>query len=167
MYPYRGKGNPGGGAWYTPSSRHRRPNASSLSLVAPASYGDVQKELLSNAAQLKKNNATTLFSVMSATPDMQRQAVVFNGQLSTWIGEPDKNRAWDLLVSAKQHYDRGAEQLARDPARAAAGLARLDDYMRGSDVRIHVSLGIADGTWTVYGCDLSDGYVRINADYTT
>jgi conjugal transfer pilus assembly protein TraE len=58
-----------------------------LTLVAPASYGDVQKELLSNAAQLKKNNATTLFSVMSATPDMQRQAVVFNGQLSTWIGD--------------------------------------------------------------------------------
>jgi glutamate N-acetyltransferase/amino-acid N-acetyltransferase len=47
------------------------------------------------------------------------------------------------------------------------GLARLADYMRGTDVRIHVSLGIADGTATVWGCDLSDGYVRINADYTT
>ncbi|CAB4698763.1 unannotated protein [freshwater metagenome] len=32
---------------------------------------------------------------------------------------------------------------------------------------IHVSLGIADGTATVWGCDLTDGYVRINADYTT
>ncbi|MEO6627038.1 MAG: bifunctional ornithine acetyltransferase/N-acetylglutamate synthase, partial [Aquihabitans sp.] len=29
------------------------------------------------------------------------------------------------------------------------------------------SLGIADGTATVWGCDLTDGYVRINADYTT
>ena len=49
----------------------------------------------------------------------------------------------------------------------AAGLAMLSDYLRGEDVLIHVSLGIADGTATVWGCDLTDGYVRINADYTT
>ena len=48
-----------------------------------------------------------------------------------------------------------------------AGLSRLSDYMRGDTVRIHVSLGVAAGSFTVYGCDLSDGYVRINADYTT
>jgi glutamate N-acetyltransferase/amino-acid N-acetyltransferase len=48
-----------------------------------------------------------------------------------------------------------------------SGLERLSRYMRGSEVRIGVSLGIAGGSWTVYGCDLSDGYVRINADYTT
>ena len=46
-------------------------------------------------------------------------------------------------------------------------LKALADYMRTTDVRIHVSLGIANGAWTVWGCDLSDGYVRINADYTT
>ena len=28
------------------------------------------------------------------------------GTFSTWIGNPDKNAAWDLLVEAKQHYDR-------------------------------------------------------------
>ncbi|MEO6123543.1 MAG: bifunctional glutamate N-acetyltransferase/amino-acid acetyltransferase ArgJ [Ilumatobacteraceae bacterium] len=49
----------------------------------------------------------------------------------------------------------------------AAGLETLSDYLRGDDVLIHVSLGIADGTATVWGCDLTDGYVRINADYTT
>ncbi|WP_019556971.1 glycoside hydrolase family 57 protein [Thiomicrorhabdus arctica] len=27
------------------------------------------------------------------------------GSFSTWIGEPDKNKAWDLLVEAKQVYD--------------------------------------------------------------
>ena len=47
------------------------------------------------------------------------------------------------------------------------GLSRLSKYMAGDTVRIHVSLGIASGSFTVYGCDLSDGYVRINADYTT
>jgi len=48
-----------------------------------------------------------------------------------------------------------------------AALAALGRYMRGDEVLIHVSLGIADGAFTVYGCDLSDGYIRINADYTT
>jgi len=48
-----------------------------------------------------------------------------------------------------------------------AGLAQLSAYLGGSEVLIHVSLGIADGTATVWGCDLTDGYVRINADYTT
>jgi glutamate N-acetyltransferase / amino-acid N-acetyltransferase len=46
-------------------------------------------------------------------------------------------------------------------------LAALSTYLRGDEVVISVSLGIADGRFTVYGCDLTDGYVRINADYTT
>jgi glutamate N-acetyltransferase/amino-acid N-acetyltransferase len=47
------------------------------------------------------------------------------------------------------------------------GLAALSEYLRGDEVVIHVSLGIGDGSATVWGCDLTDGYVRINADYTT
>jgi glutamate N-acetyltransferase / amino-acid N-acetyltransferase len=46
-------------------------------------------------------------------------------------------------------------------------LAELENYLRGDEVHIDVDLAIAGGVWTVYGCDLSDGYVRINADYTT
>ena len=49
-----------------------------------------------------------------------------------------------------------------------ADLAALSDYLRGDEVLIHVSLGLAaDASATVWGCDLTDGYVRINADYTT
>ncbi len=47
------------------------------------------------------------------------------------------------------------------------GLDALADYLRGDEVQIHVSLGIADGTATVWGCDLTEGYIHINADYTT
>ena len=46
-------------------------------------------------------------------------------------------------------------------------LAALSAYMGGTDVRIHVTLAIGNAESTVWGCDLSDGYVRINADYTT
>jgi len=48
-----------------------------------------------------------------------------------------------------------------------AALAGLSNYMRGSDVRIHVTLGTGTDASTVWGCDLSDDYVRFNADYTT
>ena len=54
-------------------------------------------------------------------------------------------------------------------------LTSLEEYLALPEVLIHVSLGIpgsgpgglAEGGFTVYGCDLTDGYVRINADYTT
>lgn len=46
-------------------------------------------------------------------------------------------------------------------------LAALEGYLAGDEVLITADLGIGDRAWRVYGCDLSDGYIRINADYTT
>ncbi len=54
------------------------------------------------------------------------------GTFSTWIGETDKNRAWDLLASAKQSYDLIYERLQADPARAAKAEALLT-RLEGSD----------------------------------
>jgi alpha-amylase/alpha-mannosidase (GH57 family) len=43
-----------------------------------------------------------------------------HGTLATWIGDPAKNRAWDLLCDAKEAYDRMTREM--DPGqRAAAG----------------------------------------------
>ena len=54
------------------------------------------------------------------------------------------------------------------PAQVSANLlADLSTYLSGDEVSIEVDLGIASGEFTVYGCDLTDGYIRINADYTT
>jgi glutamate N-acetyltransferase/amino-acid N-acetyltransferase len=47
------------------------------------------------------------------------------------------------------------------------GLDALATYMRGAEVRITVVLAVGTSSATVWGCDLTDGYVRINADYTT
>lgn len=46
-------------------------------------------------------------------------------------------------------------------------LAGLSEYMAGDEVVIGVNLQIGSGVSTVWGCDLTDGYIRINADYTT
>ena len=48
-----------------------------------------------------------------------------------------------------------------------AGLDRLSRYMKGDEVLIHVTLNTGTESATMWGCDLTDGYVRINADYTT
>ncbi len=54
------------------------------------------------------------------------------------------------------------------PTQLAAGdLDALSRYMRGTDVVIRVALNTGTSSSTVWGCDLTDGYVRINADYTT
>ncbi len=52
------------------------------------------------------------------------------GTFTTWIGDPDKNRAWDLLCAAKVAYDLAA------PTLAPATLARAEELLcacEGSD----------------------------------
>ena len=46
-------------------------------------------------------------------------------------------------------------------------LTELETYLGSDEVRITADLDVGNGTFTAYGCDLTDGYVRINADYTT
>ena len=55
------------------------------------------------------------------------------GNMSTWIGDKDKNRAWDLLCAAKQTYDRvmGSERLSaaeRDAATAQLANCESSDW---------------------------------------
>jgi glutamate N-acetyltransferase/amino-acid N-acetyltransferase len=54
------------------------------------------------------------------------------------------------------------------PARPDADtMAKLVEHLSGAEVLITADLGIADGEFTVYGCDLTNGYVHINSAYTT
>jgi glutamate N-acetyltransferase/amino-acid N-acetyltransferase len=45
-----------------------------------------------------------------------------------------------------------------DEDRAAA-------YMKNDEIVIHVDLGLGGGTARVWTCDLTHGYIDINADY--
>ncbi|NMM24298.1 MAG: bifunctional glutamate N-acetyltransferase/amino-acid acetyltransferase ArgJ [Phycicoccus sp.] len=60
----------------------------------------------------------------------------------------------------------GGIEVYPDEAGGAA-LEAVESHLRLDEVRIGVDLGIADGTWTVYGCDLTEDYVRLNSSYTT
>lgn len=57
-------------------------------------------------------------------------------------------------------YDRG--ELAGEET-----LARIKEAMRGDSFAVDVDLGLGDGADTVFTCDFSYDYVKINADYTT
>jgi alpha-amylase/alpha-mannosidase (GH57 family) len=60
---------------------------------------------------------------LSARPLAQVRAGSWvHGTLATWMGDADKNRAWDLLCDAKQAFDRVLQGATLDAeARAAAG----------------------------------------------
>ena len=52
-------------------------------------------------------------------------------------------------------------------APALADLGQVADALRRNRVDIGVDLGAGDGAGHAWGCELTDGYVHINADYTT
>lgn len=46
-------------------------------------------------------------------------------------------------------------------------LDKLTEYLKNSEVVVRVSLGLGDASATVWGCDLTHGYIDINAAYST
>lgn len=49
----------------------------------------------------------------------------------------------------------------------ASGLERFAEYLKGTYVLLHISLGMGTFEERMWGCDLSREYIAINADYTT
>ena len=128
--------------------------------------------------------ATKLIEVLVDQADSHDQAtrvakaIVNSPLVKTAVHGADPNWGRVAMAIGKSTNDREVDQAAVVirfgaqevyPARLGdADLAALAGYMHGTEVRIHVSLATGgSGEATVWGCDLSDGYVRINADYTT
>ena len=75
-----------------------------------------------------------------------RAGVAFDqAQLSIWIGG-----------------ERAATNGVADPAFDEPSAAR---HMKGQEVEIAVEIGSGPGAATVWTCDLTHGYIDINADY--
>jgi alpha-amylase/alpha-mannosidase (GH57 family) len=69
------------------------------------------KALYARLAAHPKLRLTTFSEFMANEPEQRElQELVAGswvyGTFSTWIGDPDKNRGWDLLCEAKQAFDR-------------------------------------------------------------
>lgn len=70
----------------------------------------------------------------------------------------DQNRA-DIAIGDVSLMKNGVIQPFDRSAASAA--------MKGPEVTIRVDLHLGDGVATAWGCDLTEDYVRINAEYTT
>ena len=85
-----------------------------------------------------------------------RSGVAFDpGAVALWLGEHQLMAAGQPLA-----FDRpAASTYIRERAAAA--------YLQDDTVVIRLNVGAGPGQGSAWGCDLSDQYIRINADYTT
>lgn len=58
-----------------------------LKYAAPASYGELERDLVANAKRMAREGVSTFFSVTGVTPDGQKRQVVFHGVLRTMLGD--------------------------------------------------------------------------------
>jgi len=101
------------------------------------------------------NSPLVKTAVHGADPNWGRVAMAVGK--STSVGEIDPDRV-TIRFGDLEAY----------PARPGPeGLEELRRLMSADHVDIEVSLGTGEHSATVFGCDLSAEYVRINADYTT
>ena len=154
--------------------------------VDPASFETALHEVLLSLTRQVARDGEGAETLIEVTVDRARDAeqartvaksIVNSPLVKTAVHGADPN--WGRVAMAvgkcSQYADidqeevviRFGEQEVYPSMPDDAGLARLSDYMRGDEVLIHVSLATGDAAATVWGCDLTDGYVRINADYTT
>ncbi len=73
-------------------------------------------------------------------------------------GEPAERDKLSIRFGDTQVATGGLAVEGYDEAPVAA-------HLKGQDVRIGVDLGLGDGRATVWTCDLTHGYISINADY--
>jgi len=80
--------------------------------------------------------------------------------VALWLGEHQLMEAGQPLP-----FDRAAA--SHSMKERAAGAYLSADPTKGDTVAIRLRVGSGPGSGMAWGCDLSDQYVRINADYTT
>ncbi len=149
-----------------------------------ASFKAALKEVLHDLAMqvIKDGEGITKFitvQVAGAVSDMSAKRVgmsIANSPLvKTAIAGEDAN--WGRIVMAVGKAGEPAERdklsIWMGPHLLAQKGQRLDsyterdgsEYMKNSEIEIKVDLGLGNGRATVYTCDLTHGYIDINADY--
>ncbi|GAA1993868.1 bifunctional glutamate N-acetyltransferase/amino-acid acetyltransferase ArgJ [Kitasatospora viridis] len=105
------------------------------------------------------------------------KAVVNSPLVKTAVHGADPNWGRVAMAVGKLHEEHDIDpervriafggELLFPAEQTEALLDRAARHLGGDQVTIRVELGIADGEFTVYGCDLTEGYVELNSAYTT
>ena len=104
------------------------------------------------------------------------RAVAASSLVKTAVHGGDPN--WGRIVCAlgysgaelaldKLHLTVGGEVVFARGAGVDVDLTAVRHAFEQPEIEIVATLGLADGRAEAWGCDLSEEYVRINADYTT
>ena len=159
-------------------------------LAGEVDFGDFQIALNDMCIELAKEiardgeGATKLLevAVSSARDDAQAKrvakAIVNSPLMKTAVHGADPNWGRVAMAIGKCHEEHdirpenvtisfGESCIYAKGEPTDVALEQLEDYLGGTDIRITVDLGIQNGQATVWGCDLTEEYVRINALYTT
>ncbi len=159
-------------------------------LAGDVDLGDFQTALNDMCIELAKEiardgeGATKLIevAVSSARDDGQAKrvakAIVNSPLMKTAVHGADPNWGRVAMAIGKCHEERdirpetvtisfGDTCIYAKGEPTNVSLQQLETYLEGTNIRVAVDLGIQSGQATVWGCDLTEEYVRINALYTT
>jgi glutamate N-acetyltransferase / amino-acid N-acetyltransferase len=115
-------------------------------------------------------------AVSDADARLAARAVAASSLVKTAIHGGDPN--WGRIVCAlgysgaelaldRLHLTVGGEVVFERGAGVDVDLSAVRHAFEQPEIEIVATLGLADGRAEAWGCDLSEEYVRINADYTT
>jgi len=76
-------------------------------------------------------------------------------------------RSGAALEESKTELYIGATRVVQDGAPVAFDKKAVVKHLDGKEVAINLDLHLGNGEATAWGCDLSEEYVKINAEYTT
>ncbi len=139
---------------------------------------DLAQQIVRDGEGARKFVTITVTGATSETAARRIGLAIANSPLvKTAIAGEDPN--WGRIVMAagksgeKLERDRlkikiGGIAVAENGARVAGyDEAPVAAHMRGAEVSIEVDVGVGKGSARVWTCDLTHGYVSINADYRT
>ena len=72
-------------------------------------------------------------------------------------GEPASQQDLSIIIADEILLKKGELQ--------SFNIKKLDDYFKGDEIDILVDIGLGKGEATIYGCDFTEDYIKINADY--
>jgi len=109
-----------------------------------------------NAAKALSNSLLVKTAIFGEDPNWGRIASTI-GSCGCECDEESLSICYDDVVV----YSRDKRELDEETERRACKVMKKESF------RIKCDLGVGEGSFTAYGCDLSYDYVKINADYRT
>lgn len=126
-----------------------------------------QKFIKVEVSGAENDNSAKIIAMSIANSPLVKTAIA--GEDANWgrvvmaVGKTDENVDTNRLEIAF-----GPHIVAKNGARSATyDEAQVSDYIRENEICVRVNVGVGNGKFTAWTCDLTHGYIDINADYRT